>query len=163
MLSLSNPLAFYAIKFFCLLACFKPLIIALSYSKGHRLCFLAGDRDGDEHLLGINTCRREGREEELDKRRNWIAMQAQASIGQPPGRIWSEPCLSALAHVAPKCQTFVGLTHPVTRYGPSKPWSNRQWSVSLQLRQTLRQTEGANSWRLSPDHITSNWSSPSLR
>ena len=49
MLPIPNLLVFYSPIFFLLV--YLPLIISLSYSKGHRLCVLSGDTE-----MEINVC-----------------------------------------------------------------------------------------------------------
>lgn len=94
MLSWPNPLAFWAFVCFCFAV--LPLIISSSYSKVHRLYVLAGDTEIEMNICWRSTLvERSGGGGKLDKKRNWIAIQAIKALCLPPppgGKLeWEQP------------------------------------------------------------------------
>ena len=72
--------------FFFFLLVYLPLIISLSYSKGHRLCFLSGDTE-----MEINICQGSKLVEGRGEKKNWT--REEIELQHRLNKLWSISCV----------------------------------------------------------------------
>lgn len=142
-----------------------PLIISSSYSKVHRLYVLAGDTEIEMNICWRSTLvERSGRGENWTRKETELQYRPLKPCASSPS--WGEAGVRTAYQHWPMLDQKVKYAYGCPIQSPVRAANTIEQPpvglLSLPWRQTLKQTEGVNSWRLSFDHSPNSWDQSSF-